>query len=58
MLSTAQIELRLLHFEDSAEAVDEMCNLALESNDLIDTLQRFVRIFNNFSVYKAMLVRT
>ena len=60
MLSKAQIDSRLLHFEDCAEAVDEMFRSALKANGAgaFDELREFVRKFNNLSVYNAMLVRT
>ena len=57
--SEKQVQKRLLHFEDCAEAIDQLFQAALDDkgNEAFDEFIGFARKFNNLSVYNAMLVK-
>jgi hypothetical protein len=53
------VQNRLLHFEDCAQAIDQLFRsaLAAQGNNAFYEFLDFVYRFNNLSVYNAMLVR-
>ena len=54
-----RVQNRLLHFEDCAQAIDQLFHsaLAVQGNNAFYEFLDFVYRFNNLSVYNAMLVR-
>ena len=59
MKSNRNVKNRLTHFEDCAQAIDQMFQAALRDQgpDAFNTFLTSARNFNNLSIYNAMLVR-
>ena len=59
MKSNRNVKNKLTHFEDCAQAIDQMFQAALRDQgpDAFNTFLTSARNFNNLSIYNAMLVR-